>query len=407
VIVEAEPDPVEPVESVDLAESVAASVTEGDLVILPLDSDIAPDVPVAADTGLIDEAVVDPSQTVGADQTSLVEPVVAGSGAAATATRAMAVMAPSEPPPRRRGFPWKIVLALLVVAALAVLGVLATRLFATPVYTVPDLVEMPEAEARNLIAANQWEVSVDRERSDLVPIVGRVVRTVPQSGVELAEGEPFLMVVSDGPTLRELPESTGLTLPEAQTRLVERGLDVLPPIEQFDEVVPDGVVIEWSVPGDATLTTGALVEPATSVQLVVSLGPAPRAIPNVVGLTVGAARGELEAIGLTLTEAGQEFSDDIVLGSVIRQGTEPGTEVARGSDLTVVVSKGPDIVPFPDISGAADFNEAAAILAEAGFSPRLTFGDAEGQVQTVRIDGEEPVVGETYRRGTQVDIRAL
>ena len=162
-----------------------------------------------------------------------------------------------------------------------------------------------------------------------------------------------------------------------------------------------------AVPGAATLTTGALVAPATSVQLVVSLGPPPRSIPNVVGLTVGAARSELEEIGLTLTEAGQEFSDDIVLGSVIWQGTEPGTEVARGSDLTVVVSKGPDIVPFPDISDAADFNEAAAILTEAGFSPRLTFGDAEGQVQTVRIDGEEPVVGETYRRGTQVDIRAL
>jgi serine/threonine-protein kinase len=313
----------------------------------------------------------------------------------------------SEPERRRRGFPWKIVLSLLVIAALAVLGILASRLFATPVYTVPDLVEMPEAEARNLIAANQWEVGIDRERSDLVPTVGQVVRTVPQAGAELAEGEPFLMVVSEGPTLRELPESTGLALPEAQTRLVERGLDVLPPIEQYDEVVPAGVVIEWSVPGDATLTAGSLVEPTTPVQLVVSLGPEPRSIPNVVGLTVGAARGELEAIGLTLTEAGQEFSDDIVLGSVISQGTAPGTEVARGSDLTVVVSKGPDIVPFPDISGAADYNAAAAILVEAGFSPRLTFGDAEGQVQTVRIDGEEPVVGETYRRGTQVDIRAL
>jgi hypothetical protein len=37
----------------------------------------------------------------------------------------------------------------------------------------------------------------------------------------------------------------------------------------------------------------------------------------------------------------------------------------------------------------------------------LTFGDTMGEVQLVRIDGEEPVVGETYRRGTQVDIRAL
>ncbi len=44
---------------------------------------------------------------------------------------------------------------------------------------------------------------------------------------------------------------------------------------------------------------------------------------------------------------------------------------------------------------------------EAGFQPRLTFGDTLGELQRVRIDGEEPIVGETYRRGTQVDIRAL
>jgi serine/threonine-protein kinase len=294
-----------------------------------------------------------------------------------------------------------------VVAALVVLGVLASRLFATPFYTVPDLVEMPEAEARNLIAANRWELGIERERSDLVPIVGRVVRTVPQAGVELAEGEPFLMVVSEGPKLRELPESTGLALPEAQTRLLERDLDVRPPVEQYDEEVPAGVVIVWSVPGDATLGAGSLVEPATPVQLVVSLGPAPRSIPDVVGRTVGAARAELEGLGLTLTEAGQEFSDDVVLGSIISQGVAPGTEVPRGTDLGVVVSKGPDIVGFPDISGAANYEAAAAILVDAGFTPTLTFGDTLGKVESVTIAGEEPVVGETYRRGTQVDIRAL
>ena len=71
------------------------------------------------------------------------------------------------------------------------------------------------------------------------------------------------------------------------------------------------------------------------------------------------------------------------------------------------MSKGPDIVPFPDLSDAANYEEAAVILVEAGFQPRLTFGDTLGELQQVRIDGEEPIVGETYRRGTQVDIRAL
>jgi serine/threonine-protein kinase len=307
---------------------------------------------------------------------------------------------------RRRGFPWKILLALIVIAALVVLGILATRLFATPVYTVPDLVETPEAEARNLVAPNRWEVTVERERSDLVPVPGLVVRTAPQSGVELAEGEPFLIVVSMGPTLRELPESTGLPFSEAQTRLVARGLDVVT-VERFDEEVPADVVIGWSVPGDATLTAGALVEPGTVVELVVSIGPEPRTIPNVVGLPVGAARTDVEEMRLTLTEVGQEFSDDVVLGSIISQGTPPGTEVPRGADLTVIVSRGPDLVSFPDLSDVASYEQAEPILVEAGFVPRLTFGDAQGEIRSISIDGDEPEIGETFRRGTQVDITAL
>ena len=402
LIVEAEPE-------------LPTDVTSGDdLVILPLDSEVGagsvsepPGADEAASTPPAGESTGESSgeSTGESSGESAAERAVAPERAATVTTQTIPVIATDGR--RRRGFPWKIVLAMLVAAALTVLGILATRLFETPVYTVPDLVEMPEAEARNLVATNRWELEITRERSDLVPVVGHVVRTVPQAGVGLAEGEPFLIVVSEGPTLRELPESTGLTLPEAQTRLVERGLEVLPPVEQHDEVVPPGQIIDWSVPGDATLDTGSRVEPATPVQLVVSLGPAPRSIPNVVGMTVGSARAEMEALGLTLTEAGQEFSDEVALGSVISQGLEPGTEVERGTDMTVIVSKGPDIVPFPDLSAAANYEEAAAILVEAGFQPRLTFGDTMGEVRSVRIDGEEPVVGETYRRGTQVDIRAL
>ncbi len=73
-------------------------------------------------------------------------------------------------------------------------------------------------------------------------MVGQVVRTAPAAGVELAEGEPFLMVVSEGPLLRELPDSTGKPLSEAQTALASLRLGV-ETVEQFDEVVRPGTVI--------------------------------------------------------------------------------------------------------------------------------------------------------------------
>jgi beta-lactam-binding protein with PASTA domain len=312
----------------------------------------------------------------------------------------------SAAPTRRRGMPWKLVLATLLAAALIVLGVLASRIFQTPEYIVPDLVATPEAEARNLIAPNDWELSVERERNDTIDVVGQVIRTVPSSGVSLAEGEPFLMVVSEGPTLREIPDSTGLPLAEAQKQLTDRGLAV-EAVEEFDEEVPVGSVVSWTVPGDPTLTTGALVLPDTVVQLVVSQGPAPRSVPNITGVPLSQAQAAVAEVQLAVAEERQDFSDTVPVGNVISQSPQPGTEVERGATVTVVVSRGPDLVTFPDLSTVPTYEAAAQILRDAGFEPVLTFGDSQGAIQTVTIDGAAPTPGTTYRRGTRVEITAL
>ncbi len=217
---------------VDAEPVIPHAEPDDDLVILPLDSGM--------NAGARHGPEPHEMEPTGADPMPAAPPVAAP-------TQVLAATVESAPR-RRRGFPWKILLGFLVIAALGVLGVLATQLFETPVYRVPDLVEMPEAEARNMIAANGWEVTVETERSDVVPIVGQVVRTAPRAGVDLAEGEPFLIVVSGGPTLRELPDSTGRPLSEAQTRLNERGLDVSI-VERFDEVVPAGPSSPGRFPG--------------------------------------------------------------------------------------------------------------------------------------------------------------
>lgn len=367
---------------------IPAAEPGGELVILPLDAGV--------EDGRVSVAEAP------AGHAGEIEPFE--SPAAGRATEVMPVY--DEAAPSRRRFPWLIVTALIVVAALVALGVLAaTQFFKTPVYEIPDLEDMPEAEALNVIATNEWEVAIERERSDAVPTVGRVVRTVPGPGVELARGEPFLMVVSLGPTLRELPEATGLPASEVQTLLVQRGL-VATLVDAYDEEVPAGSVVSWSVPGDPTLVAGAMVEPETVVELVVSLGPAPRTVPDVVGRPVGEARAAIEDLQLVFTEQEHVFDDEVPLGSVISQSVEAGTEVERGSEVSVVVSKGPDLVVFPDLAGVASYEEAAQLLVEAGFTPVLTFGDAQGPIQSFTIDGAEPAAGQTYRRGTQVDFVA-
>ena len=377
-----------------------------ELLVVPVDEPAAAPAPAPEPVAPTDDLVILPIDT-GIDTGQV--PAAPGPVRTTAPTAAVPVIE-HRAPRRRRGFPWKIVLTLLVIAALATLGVLtALYLARTPTFAVPNLVGMPEAEARNLVAPNQWVIDSRRERSDEVPEIDHVVRTAPGAGTELAEGEPFLIIVSEGPTLRALPDSTNVPLDAALIALSDLGIEA-EPIEQFDEVVPAGTVISWSVPADATLTTGSQVLPGTVVQLIVSAGPEPRQVPDLGGVLAADARVVVESLKLTFTVAPEsefQFSDTVPAGAIVWQSVEPGAMVERGSDITVVLSKGPDVVAFPDLTPAATFLEAQAILEAAGFEARLTLGDFEGALQLVQIGDVTPNPGDIYPRGTVVFIQAF
>lgn len=303
---------------------------------------------------------------------------------------------------RRAQVPWRLLIPIAVVAALVGLGVLAWQLFRTPVYAVPDLVGVEEPVARNQITGNGWEVSVQRERSDVEPRPGHVIRTAPVAGEKLTEGEPFLLIVSDGPLFRELPELTGRPYADVATELAK--LDLLVElVEQNDEVVPVGNVISWTVPDDPTLVAGSQVLPGRLVRVVSSIGPAPRTVPNLVGLTFADAQATVEPLALGVSEAERQFSDTVPVDTVISQTPAPGEQVERGTGIVVVVSKGPDVVTMPDLTGMT-FDNASATLTAAGFVPVLSFGAVEGSLQSASIGGVPAEVGATYPRGTQVDL---
>jgi serine/threonine-protein kinase len=288
------------------------------------------------------------------------------------------------------------------VAALVGLGVLAWQLFRTPVYAVPDLVGVEEPVARNQITGNGWEVSVQYERSDQEPRAGHVISTAPAAGEELTKGEPFLLIVSDGPLFRQLPELTGRPFTDVATELAKLDL-VVELVEQNDEVVPIGTVISWTVPDDPTLVAGSQVLPDRVVRVVSSTGPAPRTVPNLVGLTFTDAQVTVEPLALGVSEAERQFSDTVPVDTVISQSPPPGEQVEKGTGIVVVVSKGPDVVTMPDLAGMT-FDVASATLTAAGFVPVLSFGASDGVLQSASVGGVPAEAGAVYPRGTQVDL---
>ena len=80
--------------------------------------------------------------------------------------------------------------------------------------------------------------------------------------------------------------------------------------------------------------------PGSAVALVVSSGPAPVAVPNVVGLSQAAAETAITGAGLTVGTVTNQNSDTVPSGDVISQSPAAGASVAPGSAVALVVSSG-------------------------------------------------------------------
>ncbi len=304
---------------------------------------------------------------------------------------------PEHPPALGGGRRWFI--ALLVVMAVGG-GVLAWYNTRPDTSEVPDLRGMRQGEALNQIGP--FKGMITEEASETVA-AGVVIRTEPAAGTTMEDGSKLNIFVSTGPAPRALPELVGLTLPEATAKLVELGLVIIEADPAYDEIALLGVVVSWSVPAAPTLTAGATVTKGTTVQVVASLGPAPRTVPDLTALPLADATAALQALGLVIAQVPDEFSSAVPVGAVLRQDVAPGTGVARDSTVTVAVSKGPDLIAIPDLTGL-DHNGIVAALQAAGFAAGAVTGDTTQAFLGATVSGTPIVVGQQFVRGTAVDL---
>jgi eukaryotic-like serine/threonine-protein kinase len=167
--------------------------------------------------------------------------------------------------------------------------------------------------------------------------------------------------------------------------------------------VPPGNVISWSVPADKALEAGDDVLPDTEVALVVSSGPAPRTVPNLVNRPFADARARLAELRLRVERVEPRFSDEIPKGSVMAQRPDPQKKVERGSTITVRLSKGPDLRRVPQLEGIT-LARARERLRERGLRVGELLGSTRGIVVEANVDGEPVVRGDLLRKRTPVDL---
>jgi len=265
------------------------------------------------------------------------------SGPAPTAdsqTTAATPLPAAKPAKRKRRKGWIAFLAVLVLAALAAgagwyLGVGRT-------VAVPPLANLTVKQAEAKLAP--LGLSLDASQSDFSETVGKgdIIRTDPDSGAEVREGATIAAVVSKGPERYEVPDVRGKTVDEATALITENNLAVGTTKQAFDEKVDKGLVVS------ATPKVGTELKRGQTVDLVVSKGPAPVKIPNLVGQTKEAATATLTKAGLEVKYA-DAYSKTVPEGSVVSSNPKAGATVPKGGTVTLTISLGPPLVTVPDV----------------------------------------------------------
>ena len=290
---------------------------------------------------------------------------------------------------------------LVVVLALLAGGLVAYRVIVTKSYTVPNLAGVEKGVAENQIADNEWVVVVQTQRSD-EQAVGNVISSEPPAGSKLAVGKTFVLVVSDGPTLPKLVDVNGMTLDAATAKLAELKLGAPLASDAFNETVPVGQIVSWSVPAQPSLVTGMEVVQGTVIAVVVSKGPEPRVVPQLVGLDIEAAKTALVALQLTMVKTDDVFSD-VPIGAVAQQSVAAGGTVDRGGSVSIALSKGPDLVVMPNLSGLK-FDAVQKALTDAGLVVGAVAGNTAGFLYGINAAGVPVVAGQQLPRGTAIDL---
>ncbi|HZX55868.1 MAG TPA: PASTA domain-containing protein [Ilumatobacteraceae bacterium] len=312
-----------------------------------------------------------------------------------------AVDVEEAPQERRHRARWLIPIVLVLLAIAGGVAYVATR-DRTHTYQVPHLAGLTEAEALNQISGFNWDTVVTHEPSEVVP-QGVVLRTQPDEATKLEQNKPFTLVVSNGPAPRPLPELVGMTLDQATASLQQLGLVLQEGHPVFDETVPAGTVISWMVPDQPGLKAGGTVTPKTTVQVVLSAGPEPRVVPDLTGMTVDEATATLQPLGLVIAQLEPEFSETVASGSIIRQDLPKGSSVDRGAVVSVVVSKGQDLVAVPPLGGLT-LQQATDTLTAAGLAVGTVSGNPAGVVVGAQHQGVDVLPGQQLTRGSTIDI---
>jgi eukaryotic-like serine/threonine-protein kinase len=301
-----------------------------------------------------------------------------------------------EPPARRRAlWPWLLALVLLAGAGVAgwyVYNQVQDQLNTTKPIAVPYVVGIREPQAFAKVKAAGLTPVISRHFSTAQPET-YVYDQDPKAGNRIDKGNQVTIFVSEGAPKTEVPDVRGKPSLEAVQTLNDANLKAKVVSVNSDKPA-DTVLAQDPAPGKK-------VKQDTVVRINVSKGPQPVDVPDVTGLPFDQASAQLTSQGFKVQRT--DIDSTQPANTVLAESPAPGTSAAKGSTVTLTVSKGPVTSTVPDVTNQ-DPDTATGTLEASGFKVNRTQQDVTDPNLDQIVVAQDPQGGSQAKQGATVTI---
>lgn len=261
----------------------------------------------------------------------------------------------------------------------------------------PNLVGMSQTGASAALNAAGLALGTVTLRSSPTIPAGTVLSQSPVAGAAVAPGSAVNVVVSSGLTQTPVPNVIGLTLVAAEQAILAAGLSVGTVTQQTNPAVPAGQVLQQSP------APGILVAPGTNVNLVVSSGSSLVTVPNVIGLSLGAAQFAINNAGLVLGAVTEQPSGTAAPGTVLVQVPPAGVAAPVGSSVDLVIASVLAQVVAPNVVGLQESAAESALIA-AGLVVGTRLRQPSNTVPAGAVISQSPTAGSLVAQGAAINL---
>jgi beta-lactam-binding protein with PASTA domain/predicted Ser/Thr protein kinase len=293
---------------------------------------------------------------------------------------------------RGRALLWALAVVALIAAAVAV-ALLVTQ--SKPNVIVPNVINKEEQSAGATLRRAGLDPVPSQAPSQVVS-VGLVVSQSIAPGSSVEKGSRVTIVISTGPATVNLVDVHGLSSGKAEAALHNAGFKTAKKTVSSKEV-PAGMVIATEPPANTEVQAGR------TVTMLVSSGPEPVKVPDLVGQTLSAAEATLKNEGLVLGTVTHKTSTTQPPETVIGQSPSNGKSIPAGGKVNLTVAQEPKEVAVPNVKGQTEVH-AEALLEKAGFAPTVVTEATSDPTQVGHVLSQTPAGGAHAAKGTAVKL---